>query len=99
MSITSELLIPLAISGLAVLFGSYLSFLLKLYLYAPPRIVYLCVGLVIYTLLVISPALEFNLYTVLTYTLIVMGFQEAYDKWLRRVYEGVRYWYNHRRKR
>ncbi|HSW63866.1 MAG TPA: hypothetical protein VLH56_11265 [Dissulfurispiraceae bacterium] len=91
-----KILIPLALALLGTLFGSYLTAVLKLYLWFPPKAINWITGVLIYAVLVLVGWMPLSIPTAAGYTVCILGGQAAYDKVLRGVWEHVNRWHKGR---
>jgi hypothetical protein len=93
MTIPDNIIIQLGLSILGTAFGSYLTAVLKLYLYAPPRIINWAIGVIFYGGMVLLGWLTFSPVMAMAYTCIIFGFNALYDKGLRKVWADVNRWH------
>lgn len=96
LTIPENLIIPLALAMLGTLIGSYLTAVLKLYLWIPPKGINWVTGILIYVTLVRFKLMPFGILTAGMYTICILGGQAAYDKYLRSVWAHVNKWHEKR---
>ena len=92
MTIPENLIIPLALALVGTLFGSYLTAVLKLYLWMPPKMINWFIGIAFYIALVLTGKMPLDISTAALYTICVLGGQKAYDIGLRGVWDHVNEW-------
>lgn len=92
MTLPDNIVIQLGLSILGTAFGSYLTALLKLYLWVPPKAINWFIGILIYAGMCIAGWLSFSPVMAMAYTCIIWGFNKLYDRGLRRIWEYVNRW-------
>lgn len=96
LTIPENLIIPLALAMLGTLIGSYLTAVLKLYLWMPPKIINWITGILIYAAMVLAGWMPLGIPTAAGYTVCILGGQAAYDKYLRSIWAHVNRWHEKR---